>query len=289
MSTGPSPAPSSTSPCSTARDAAAAAPRAASTSDSPRASSAASVAECVQPAPCVAATSCRATGISTCVVAVEEMVDRGVAVPAGDDRPRPRRARAAAPRARARGASTPGERLRLHQVRRHDRRERKEPRDERIDGIVLEQLRAGARDHHGVDDERNADAARDSPRPSRSARARRASPSSRRRRRGRRRRRRAAARTNAGGSSWIAVTPTVFWAVSATSTDMPCAPAAANAFRSAWMPAPPPESEVAIVSARGTGQILLPSPVLTGSGSTGVISAAPARHPGVVRLAVHHS
>ncbi len=38
------------------------------------------------------------------------------------------------------------------------------------------------------------------------------------------------------------------------------------------MPAPPPLSEPAIVSTRGTN--LLPSPVLTGSGSTGVISAA---------------
>ena len=35
-------------------------------------------------------------------------------------------------------------------------------------------------------------------------------------------------------------------------TDMPYTPAAANAFRSAWIPAPPPLSEVAIVSARGT-------------------------------------
>ncbi len=60
------------------------------------------------------------------------------------------------------------------------------------------------------------------------------------------------ARTNAGGSSWIAVTADVFCAVSATSTDVPYTPAAANAFRSAWMPAPPPESDVAIVSARGT-------------------------------------
>ena len=48
------------------------------------------------------------------------------------------------------------------------------------------------------------------------------------------------ATTNSGGSSWIAVTAVVFCAVSATSTDIPCAPAAANAFRSAWMPAPPP-------------------------------------------------
>src|SRR5947208_16842093 len=38
------------------------------------------------------------------------------------------------------------------------------------------------------------------------------------------------------------------------------------------MPAPPPESDVAIVRQRGT-MTLLPSPVLTGSGSTGVISA----------------
>ena len=50
----------------------------------------------------------------------------------------------------------------------------------------------------------------------------------------------------------MAVTAVVFCAVSATSTDMPCAPAAAKAFRSAWIPAPPPESEVAIVSALGT-------------------------------------
>src|SRR5207244_13377442 len=55
--TGPSPCPISTSPFLTARDAAADAPRAAFASDSPWASSAASVAECVQPAPCVAGTS----------------------------------------------------------------------------------------------------------------------------------------------------------------------------------------------------------------------------------------
>src|SRR5262249_19652729 len=34
-----------------------------------------------------------------------------------------------------------------------------------------------------------------------------------------------------------------------TSADVPCTPAAANAFRSAWIPAPPPQSDVAIVSA----------------------------------------
>ena len=48
----------------------------------------------------------------------------------------------------------------------------------------------------------------------------------------------------------MALTPTVFWAVSATIADMPCTPQRANAFRSAWMPAPPPESDEAMVSAR---------------------------------------
>ena len=67
-STGPSPAPISTRPFATARDAASAAPRAASSRVRPRASSAASVAEWVQPAPWVAATSWRSTGISMCLL-----------------------------------------------------------------------------------------------------------------------------------------------------------------------------------------------------------------------------
>ena len=67
------------------------------------------------------------------------------------------------------------------------------------------------------------------------------------------------ATTNSGGTSWTAVTPTVFCAVSATIADIPWAPAAAKAFRSAWMPAPPPLSEPAIVSTRGT-LMRLPSP-----------------------------
>ncbi len=69
---------------------------------------------------------------------------------------------------------------------------------ERVDRVVLEQPRAGARDHHRVDDERHADAPRASRPRSRSARARRASRSSPRRRRCRRTPRRAArARTPA--------------------------------------------------------------------------------------------
>ena len=54
-----------------------------------------------------------------------------------------------------------------------------------------------------------------------------------------------------GGIAWTAVTPTVFWAVIAVIAVMPWTPQAANAFRSAWMPAPPPESLPAIESTRG--------------------------------------
>jgi hypothetical protein len=53
------------------------------------------------------------------------------------------------------------------------------------------------------------------------------------------------------GGTWTAVTPRVFCAVSAAIADSPCTPCAANVFRSAWMPAPPPESEPAMVRALG--------------------------------------
>ena len=185
---------------------------------------------------------------------------RRLAVAAGDDRGR--RAELDQPLGelglrRRRGA---GERLRLREVRRHDRREREEPRDERIDGVcpraaarrrsrpapgrrraargcgssaVGDGLDHRAREEHpglrGVDAEVGEDRVE-----------------------------LRASRTSAG-TSCTAVTPTVFCAVSATIADMPCAPAAANAFRSAWMPAPPPLSEPAIVSTRGT-LMRLPSP-----------------------------
>src|SRR3977135_1092228 len=57
------------------------------------------------------------------------------------------------------------------------------------------------------------------------------------------------ARMISGGTAWIALTPTVFWAVIAVIAVVPCTPQRANAFRSAWMPAPPPESEPAMASA----------------------------------------
>jgi len=47
--------------------------------------------------------------------------------------------------------------------------------------------------------------------------------------------------------SWIARTPCVFCAVSAVITDAPYTPSAENVFKSAWMPAPPLESEPAMV------------------------------------------
>src|SRR5882672_1440619 len=45
------------------------------------------------------------------------------------------------------------------------------------------------------------------------------------------------------------VTPCVFCAVSAVMTEAPYTPSAEKVFRSAWMPAPPPESEPAMVTA----------------------------------------
>ena len=57
-----------------------------------------------------------------------------------------------------------------------------------------------------------------------------------------------------GGTGWIAVTPTVFWAVIAVIAVVPWTPSAANAFRSAWIPAPPPESEPAIERTTGVSR-----------------------------------
>ncbi len=69
------------------------------------------------------------------------------------------------------------------------------------------------------------------------------------------------------GSSWMARTPTVLWAVRATIADIPWQPAAANALRSACIPAPPPESEVAMVRQRATVIAALPTLALPRSGS----------------------
>ena len=54
-------------------------------------------------------------------------------------------------------------------------------------------------------------------------------------------------------SGYTPVTATVFCAVTAVIAVMPCTPQRANALRSAWIPAPPPESEPAIDSTFGGG------------------------------------
>ena len=54
------------------------------------------------------------------------------------------------------------------------------------------------------------------------------------------------------GSSSTSVTSSVFCAVIAVTTEVPYTPSAAKVLRSAWMPAPAPESEPAIVIALGT-------------------------------------
>src|SRR3954453_7224816 len=55
-----------------------------------------------------------------------------------------------------------------------------------------------------------------------------------------------------GGVLWTPLTPMVFCAVSAVIAVIPWTPQRAKAFRSAWIPAPPPESEPAIESTAGT-------------------------------------
>src|SRR5512134_4116915 len=58
--------------------------------------------------------------------------------------------------------------------------------------------------------------------------------------------------TKAGGRFSTPWTPSEFWAVTAVITDMPNTRKAEKVFRSAWMPAPPPESDPAMVRARET-------------------------------------
>src|SRR3954453_14880121 len=78
---------------------------------------------------------------------------------------------------------------------------------------------------------------------------------------------------NSPGTGWIAVTPTVLCAVSAVIAVIPCTPQRAKAFRSAWIPAPPPESEPAIESTAGTRRgIRIRLGPTVGARSTAVVS-----------------
>ena len=66
------------------------------------------------------------------------------------------------------------------------------------------------------------------------------------------------ARTASTGSSQAPCTPREFCAVTAVITLMPCTPSASIVFRSAWMPAPPPESEPADGEDTAAGGTALP-------------------------------
>src|SRR5436189_3209713 len=57
---------------------------------------------------------------------------------------------------------------------------------------------------------------------------------------------------NFGSTATAANTPFGFWAVKQARTEVPWTPNAAKVFKSAWMPAPPPESEPATVRAMGS-------------------------------------
>ncbi|MNH08548.1 hypothetical protein D3C79_679670 [compost metagenome] len=54
-------------------------------------------------------------------------------------------------------------------------------------------------------------------------------------------------------------TATEFWAVMAEMTEQPCTPRLCMLCKSAWMPAPPPESEPAMVQTMGLVLMLLPA------------------------------
>ena len=88
---------------------------------------------------------------------------------------------------------------------------------------------------------------------------------------------------DAGGMGWIALTPVVLCAVTAVIALVPCTPQRAKAFRSAWMPAPPPESEPAIVSAVGVRERPAPDAVCSVAyASARIVSAAQAEPSGPV-------
>src|ERR671911_347375 len=65
--------------------------------------------------------------------------------------------------------------------------------------------------------------------------------------------------------------------------DVPYTPAAANAFRSAWIPAPPPESDVAIVKTRGV-DVAPPFAGMTRIRFDGCDLSRAVRHPGLPSL-----
>ena len=57
--------------------------------------------------------------------------------------------------------------------------------------------------------------------------------------------------TISGVQAWMPYTPAGFCAVKQVMAEVPCTPNEANTFRSAWIPAPPPLSDPAMVRAQG--------------------------------------
>src|SRR3954449_6124908 len=255
-STGPSPSPISASPWATARDAASAAPRAASPSESPRARSAASVAEWVQPAPWVAETSWRSNGISRCSRPSKRWsagsspcppVTRAAGAPSctsASARSSGGPSDSTSDRASSRfGVTTVASgKSRATRTSRASSSSNRAPELASMTGSTTSGIGCSSSQSATVS---MIEREKSIPVFAASIPMSPATASS-------------CAPTNHAGTSCTAVTSRVFCAVSATIADMPWTPAAANAFRSAWIPAPPPESEPAIVMQRGTNA--LPSP-----------------------------
>ena len=149
----------------------------------------------------------------------------------------------------------PGQRLGFGQIRRHHGGERQQRRAQRLDGVGRQERIAALGHHHRIDDQvRHAQLAHcGGHRPHQFGG-------------GQHPRlggpdvevgddRPICSRTTSADTTSTAETPCVFCAVMAVMAHTPYTPCAANVLRSAWMPAPAPESLPAMVSATGTSAI----------------------------------
>src|SRR3990172_5678318 len=94
--------------------------------------------------------------------------------------------------------------------------------------------------------------------------------------------------TKSGARTWTPCTPRVFCAVMAVRTDRPYTPKALKVLRSAWIPAPPPESEPAMVMARRIAPLRISAPLCPTSElrASLVATARRGRIPRLLRPAV---
>ncbi len=98
------------------------------------------------------------------------------------------------------------------------------------------------------------------------------------------------ARTSVGGRTRESWTPRVFWAVTPVIAQVPQTPKASKVLRSACMPAPPPESEPAMVSATLGRSFTMSLPAGAASGPVGPsrrVTGADARQLAMIRL-IHY-